>query len=122
MSLPFVDNSVAYGSSRAVTNAGTLVAENITLSFTTTLIERKDQLGAPSGFVLVKGQPTGSCTLQIPTNASTYPQVGDTITSFSDITVTAAGTHPWAISQVGQAYEQGGIWKVNVNLVLALFT
>ena len=126
MPLPFIDNAVPYGSSRVIINSvsgSPYVAENISLSFPTRLVERQDQLGAPNGFVIIKGQPTGSCTLQIATSGATYPNAGDTITAFSDLILPSyASGHPWAISNVTSPYEQAGVWKTNLNIVLALFS
>lgn len=127
MSVPFQDNAAPYGSSRVTSKAGavTYVAENIVFNFPTLKVERKDQLGAPNGFALIKGQPTGTCTLQMTTTSTAFPALGDLLETWADLPATGPyNVNPgaWVISDMGVPFEQLGYYKVNVSMMQALFT
>ena len=126
----FNDNQIPFGSRfefiGSPPGANLFSVENITLNYPTKTVERSDPIGKPYGFVLVKGQPTGSCTIQISTEGNaaavgggqtTMPALGDyMVDNFKD------ANEKWVISSLGAPYEQNGYRKVNANLIQALFS
>ena len=134
----FVDNAIPFGS--RLETIGTLVAgspptvsggvqlicENISLTYPTKDIRVPDQVGGPNGFVLVRDQPTGTCTIQIPMgsgsyNASTggwdgvaWPTLGQ---GFVDRFL--AANEAWVISQVGIPFEMNSYYKINCSIIQA---
>ena len=126
----FNDNLIPFGS--RFENIGSppgsnlYSVENIRLNYPTKQIERSDPIGKPYGFVLVKGQPTGSCTIQISTEGNatavgggqtTMPALGDyMIDNFKD------ANEKWVIASLGVPYEQTGYRKVDATLLQALFS
>ena len=136
----FVDNSVPFGCRLEVVGAvvaGTppsvpsgqqYILENIILTYPTKEIRRPDQIGGPNGFVLVRDQPTGSATIQIPMGSGVYnsstggwdgvswPALGQ---GFVDRFL--ATNEVWIIASIGQPHEMLGYYKANVNLIQAVF-
>lgn len=120
MSAPFNDGAIPYGSRiLSITNAlmGTpaavdFIAESITLTRPTTIIERKGAVDEPTGQVGVAGFVTGSATLQLPVTASIPPNLGATFpTTWDSVT----GVENFIVSEVGQVETQGDAKKVNVS-------
>lgn len=136
----FVDNSVPFGS--RIEKVGTVTAgsppsvpsgtsyvlESISLTYPTKEIRRPDQIGAPNGFVLVRDQPTGSATIQVPMGSGSYnsstggwdgvpwPALGQ---GFVDNFL--ANNEVWIISHIGEPFEMQGYYKAPVNLIQAVF-
>ena len=117
MSALYNSNNVAYGSKPVTISGVTYVGENIQANYPTTRIDRKDEVGAPNGFVLVQGQPTGSMTLQLPTDSSAIPGNGAVCT----ITLNGTASEKWVVESVGVPYEQAGYRKLNIGIVKDLF-
>lgn len=115
------DGNVNFGSSRVTVSGVQYVAEDITLTIPTNLIERRDQSNARSGFVITQAQESGSMTLQTP-SGNQFPGVGYVFspTTFVDIILPASVTaHPWAITSVAGSYSQAGVTKANVGITYA---
>lgn len=126
----FNDNIIPFGSRfefiGTPPGSNLFSVENIRLNYPTKTIERSDVLGQPYGFVLVKGQPTGTATIQctVEGNATavgggvtTMPALGDYfIDNFK------AANEKWVIASLGVPYEQGGYRKADATLIQALFS
>ena len=132
MSLPtsvFNDNSISFGS-RFESIGGTVYSvENITLNYPTNQILRSDPIGQPYGFRLVKGQPTGSCVIQVTDQSGDGgpPAIGGSTTSMPALGAYfvdnfKSASEKWVILSLGTPYEQNGYRKVNANLIQALFS
>lgn len=110
MALPYLDGTVAYGS-RQVTfsTAGAMVADSIELTRPTNVLERTNELGAPSGFVVVPGFVTGTATVQLPTGG-TVPTLSETFTvNFG------GGNELFVVTEVGQPESKDALKVVNVS-------
>ncbi len=108
------DNSVPFGSKVITIGGVAYVAEHISLSRPSHIIERKDQIGEPNGWVGTKGFDHGSCTLQIATEDTAYPARGDTFTMDG-----IDGT--WVIVDTTEPFAQADYFKVNATIRLAQF-
>lgn len=101
------DGSLPYGSVVLTINSVTYVAENITTTIPLgTTIERRDEIGEPSGQVLVKGFETGSATLQLATGSTATPAQFETFTHNSKT---------YIITEVSEPMQQDGENKVNIS-------
>jgi len=125
----FNDNSLSFGSrfEKFVTANAIYSVEGITLNYPTKTIEKSDPIGQPYGFVLVKGQPTGSCVIQVSVEGGGPPAVGGNVTTMPAngdyfIDNFKSANEKWVISSLGVPYEQNGYRKVNANLIQALFS
>lgn len=87
---------------------GNYIFENITVTRKTKKVERMDQLGSPNGGVATKDLVEGSCTIQIPTGASTEPAAGDIFTDTFDATL---GPETFVIHDVGAPFAAGDYYK-----------
>jgi hypothetical protein len=96
--------SVPYGS-RLIDG---MVADNISVSIPTKVIERTDELDEPSGQVIYAGVATGTATLQM-ASANDVPTLGATFTStFGAIT-------SWVITGIDIPEDKGADQKVNIS-------
>ena len=109
--MTYNDNNVPYGSQVITIGGVTFVAENISIDAPTQIIERRDELGAPSGQVIVEQFNTGSAVLQLATTLTVPPTVGATFT----LTRNGGATVGCVISQTGDALTQLDAKKVSVN-------
>lgn len=125
------DNSIPFGSRTETlydasgTQIGVFVLEDINLTFPTKRIDRANQVGEPNGFVIVKGQPTGTAVIQIPADATIPILGGYFVDAFPDVYKAHGGSsysQQWVIESVGAAYEQNGYRKFNVGLVQTLYS
>ncbi len=92
------------------------VAEKISYSEPSTVVERRNQAGAPSDQIFVNGFGTGSMDLQFATTSTAIPAVGATFTlTRQSATTGVAATLGCVVSQVGEAYGQLDITKCSVN-------
>jgi hypothetical protein len=112
--MAYVDNNVPYGAQILTIGATAYVAENITFTTPTTVIERRDEDGDPSGVVIIEGFGTGSATLQFATTLTMVPAVGATFTLTRNGGATAV-TIGCVISEVSDAYSQLDAKKANIN-------
>lgn len=109
MAAIYNDTQIPYGSRLVQMNAtGTIyIAEDISITRPTTVIERFNELNEPSGQVIIGGFVTGNGTMQLPTSTSRIPSLGDTFTaSFS------GSAETFIVSNIGQAENQGTERKV----------
>ncbi len=92
------------------------VAEKITYTEPSTIVERRDEDGDPSGQVFVNGFGSGSAELQFATTSTAIPTVGMTFTlTRQGATTGVAPTIGCAVSEVGEAYGQLDIKKASIN-------
>lgn len=96
---------------------GNVVCENINPTRPGKVTNRPDELAGPNGWVLVADQQTATATMQAATRATLCPELGYYFEeNFQQDDTTT--TERWVITNVGQVYENGGYWRVNVNLQL----
>lgn len=108
--VPFGSRVIALKSNVGATK-GNYVAENITVQRPSTVIERRDEIGQPSGQVIIDSFVVGSATFQLATTASLIPAIGDTF-----VTEFIPGTpESCSLSQVDQPEQQTTDKKVNIN-------
>lgn len=111
--MPTNDGNVPYGSYVVTVAGSAMVAESITPSRPSSIIERRDQLNAPSGQVIIPDFETATMTLQRPTTSADVPSIG---TAIVFPTGAGMGTATWFISEAGAALEQGEDQKFNVTV------
>jgi hypothetical protein len=110
--MAYVDNGVPFGS-QAVTIGGlSIVAESINLSAPSTIIERNNQVGDPSGQVIIEGFGSGSAVLQLATTAITVVTIGATFTLIRNNGATVG----MVISTVDEPQSQFDSHKQNVGI------
>lgn len=105
---PFQDGTQAFGipDSPITVNSVTYIAEDIELSFPTTVVEIKDPNGIPTGQVLIPQVITGTAKLQLATGSTVFPPLG--------LTFTLQGA-TFYVSEVGRAYSQGAYQYANIS-------
>ena len=106
------DVGIPYGSQVVTIGATGYVAENISFEQPTQIIERRDEVGNPSGQVIVEQFNNGTGVLQLATTATVVPPIGATFT----LALNSGGTVGAVISQVGQPFAQLEAKKVNISL------
>lgn len=76
--MPTINDSNVVCRSQVLNINGTnFVADSITISYPSKVIERTDENDLPSGQVIYSGFPTGSCQLQFAASNTARPLVGD---------------------------------------------
>lgn len=108
MAVIYNDGTVQYGSQVLVipkTTGSNYVADDIEITQPTNVIERTDELGEPSGQVLVAGFVTGTATLQLATGI-TPPDLGDLLT---------IATVDYIVSEVGATEVKDGEKKCRIS-------
>lgn len=110
---------VNYGAHGSPTVRGTYRFENIRLQRPDRVITRPDEIGGPNGFAIVKGQPTGSATVQWGNTGMPRPQSGDWISDTFD-TASSATAEQWVLHSIGTPFEMEGYYKAEASLMLAL--
>ena len=114
MAATYNDGIVPYGSrviKIPVTTGDDFVAESISVSRGTKIIERNNELGEPSGWVAVPAFVTGTATLQIATG-NAAPLLGETFTATF---VTSIGVETFVLSEVSQPEAEGDIKKATIS-------
>ena len=112
MSAAINDGSIPYGSVVLTINSVTYVAESISLDLPTNVLERKNEVGEPSGQVLVNGFNTGSASLQLASTSTAHPANGMTFTA----DLQKAGTNQtYIVSQVSPKLGAEAIKMVDIN-------
>lgn len=98
---------------------GTYILEGCAPRRSLSMLNLRDQLGAPSGGVGQQALPTGSGTVQIPGDPAvvTTPQIaqiqpGDAFNIIFDV---AIGAENWLITEVSSPEEQNGIKKMSIS-------
>lgn len=111
------DGAVQYGS-RVITiptSTGTaFVFDNVEVVRPTNVIEQTDELGEPSGQVLVAGFVTGSGVLQMQASVDA-PVLGEEFTETFDSTI---GAEVFIVSNVSQPETKDGEKKCNIEFRL----
>lgn len=107
------DGDVPYGSFVITVGSAALVAESISFTEASSVIERRNQLNAPSGQVITPDFVTGTAVVQRPASATGSPRVGDVVALPSD--ALAGFTGSLFVSDVGPAYSQGEVQKFNLS-------
>lgn len=105
------DVNIPFGSQVVTIGAAGFVAENISLEQPSQAIERRDEVGNPSGQVIVEQFNTGTAVLQLATTATAVPTIGATFTMALNGGLTAGVV----VSQVGQPFAQLDARKVNIS-------
>lgn len=112
----FLDpGSIPFGCQVITIGATTYVAESVNWSLSSTVAERRDEDGDPSGQVFVANFDSGTCVLQLATTATAVPTIGATFTLARNQTAPAS-TVGVVIQEVGEVQAQLEIRKVNVNI------
>lgn len=110
--MAYNDGSVPFGA-QAVTIGGlSIVAESISLSQPSTIIERSNATGDPSGQVIIETFNTGSAVLQLATTAITVVTIGATFTMVRNNGATVGVV----ISSVDEPQSQFEAHKQNVGI------
>lgn len=110
--MAFNDVNIPFGS-QAITIGGlSIVAESISISQPSTVLERSNQVGDPSGQVIIETFNTGSAVLQLATSAITVVTIGATFTLVRNNGATVG----MVISSVDEAQSQFDIHKQNVGI------
>lgn len=112
--MTYNDGNIPYGSQVVTIGATAYVAENINFTQPTTAVERRDEIGDPSGQLIKSNFDTGSAALQLATTATQIPAVGATFT-FIRTGGLGAVTIGVVVSEVGEVQAQLDISKVNIN-------
>lgn len=107
------DGSVPYGSQVVTIGGVAFVAEQINVTEPSNIIERMDELGVPSGQVIIGGFVNGTAVLQLATTSTLLPTFGGTFTLTRP--GTPAVTYGAVLSEIGEAYAQTEALKVNVS-------
>ena len=110
--MPTNDGNVPYGAYLVTIGSTAFVGENINPQSPTNIIERRDQLGAPSGQVFVPDFETATMTVQRPAAATAKPARG--ATAVFPANADMAGT--WYVSEVGADYQQDDVQKFNITV------
>jgi hypothetical protein len=112
----FNDGSVPFGSQVITVGITAFVAENISYADSSTVIERRNQDGDPSGQVFIDNFGAGTATLQFATTSTRIPAVGATFTLTRNGAITGvAVTLGMAISEVSDSYSQLEAKKCNIS-------
>lgn len=114
MAVVINDGSVQYGSrvlTIPVTTGTAFVFDNVEIQRGTNVIEQTDELGEPSGQVLVDAFVTGSgvCQMQASTDA---PILGEIFTETFDSTI---GAESFYVSSVSTPETKDGEKKCNIE-------
>ncbi len=110
------DNNVPFGSQVVTMLSGgtsgvTFVAENISLKEPSNIIERFDEVGAPSGQVIQPQFVNGTATLQFATTLTVPPTIGCTFT----LTRNGGATVGCVVSEVDEPETQKDAKKCSIN-------
>lgn len=113
--------TIKRGTVSGATTVGDFVLESINLTYPSKVTERPDQIGQPNGWFAVSGFPHGTAVVQIPTQSSGFPNIGDW---FEDTFGNLDGsgnpiTEHWVIVDKSQPFAIHDYWKCNVTLRVA---
>lgn len=107
------DGNVPYGCYLVTVASTGFVAESLAFDEASSVIERRNELNAPSGQVITPDFVTGTGVLQRPASGTAAMRVGDTLTVPSN--ALAGFTGSLFIANVGPAYAQGDTQKFNIG-------
>jgi hypothetical protein len=105
----FQDGTQLFGipASPLTINSVTYIAEDISFSQNSKVVEIMLPDGSPSGQVIVLGNSTGTAKLQFATYATPVPPGGATFTMFGST---------WYVTSVSPKYSQGAYAYVDIGL------
>lgn len=107
------DGDVPYGSFVLTVGSTAFVAESVSFTQASTVIERRSEINAPSGQVIIPDFVTGTAVLQRPASSTSSPQVGDAVTLPTNALAGFTGS-VW-VSDVGPTYSQADVQKFNIS-------
>ncbi len=107
----YSDGTVPYGAQVITIGGVNFVAENISVQEPTQVIERRYQLGNPTGQVIIPQFETGTATLQAASTSIAPPTRGATFTLVRN----DASTVGEVISEVSEPQAQFDIHKFTVS-------
>ena len=84
-----------------------MIAESVSLTFPSKIIERPNEIGEPNGWVAIAGFPHGTCTLQI-ASIDDVPALGTVLDGLP------GGT--WVIVDMTRPFAIHDYYKCNVTL------
>lgn len=112
----YSDGNAPFGSQVVTISTVNYVAEKIGYNEPATVVERRDESGAPAAQVVVNGFGSGSAELQFATTATVIPTVGSTFTlTRQGATTGVAPTMGAVITGVSETYGQLEIKKCSIN-------
>jgi hypothetical protein len=115
MPSPYTPNSnLPFGGTIFTISGITYVVEgDTTFDHNTREIQRRDQNGDESDF-MIRAEPSKmSAKLQLATSVTTLPTLGATFTAPGPTAFAAAAA--CVVTSVKQSYPQGGIWYCDIN-------
>lgn len=110
--MTYNDNNVPYGSQVCTVGVTGYVAETIAFEAPSQIVERRDEVGNPSGQVIIPQFETGTAVFQLATTVTVVPTIGATFTATKNNGVTTG----LVVAQVGEPFAQFDIRKVNLAL------
>lgn len=114
MAATYNDNSVQYGSQILTLNSIAFVADNFETTQPSTVIERTNQLGEPSGSVGIAGFIRGTATVQLASSThAAQITLGQDFTANSDTTTT------YYITDISEPQVKDAEQKVNISFIQA---
>ena len=125
MSLPYlVSPNYGYGSviitpTTGNANGVAFIAEESTPDRTLAKVTRETELGAPNGWIGFQERRTWSGTLQLASNVTAHPDVGDEFI-LSQITTSANSVATsinvtYAFDHIGEPKRQRDFWKISAG-------
>ena len=105
------DGGVPFGSQIITVGATTFVAENITYNEPSTLVERRDETGTPTGQVMINNFDNGTATLQLAATPTVPPTRGATFT----LTRNGGATIACFFSEISEVEGQSADRKVTIQ-------
>lgn len=105
------DNNVPFGSQVITIGAVGFVAEQISLTVPTQITERRDEVGNPTGQVLIEQFNTGTATIQFATTLTVPPTIGTTF----NLTRNGGATIGCVTSQVAEPETQFDSKKAQIS-------
>jgi hypothetical protein len=106
------DINVPFGTQAITIGSLSIIAESISLEVPSQVLERFNQVGDPSGQVIIEQFNTGSAVLQLATTAITVVTIGATFTLVRN----NGNTVGMVISSVSEAQSQFDIRKQSVGI------
>jgi hypothetical protein len=116
MAASWNDGTMVYGSTTLSINSVTYIAENVTITRGTTVIEQRNENNEPSKSVGVPDWVKGNGTLQCAAAATAEPLPGLT---FSKNWGGGTGTENFIVTECGRALSQGEAVKFSVSFIKA---
>lgn len=105
------------GGSPSISSGVTYVADSLSISRPSSVVEQTDKLNKPSGQKLVDGFVTGSAQLQLASGSTLAPLLYKAFTISVWDTDNDGDVDPeyFVINDVGQPYDKAGETKVNIG-------